>query len=348
MKRFAAAMALFLSLCALFGCASAQGHAGASSKQKKLVVYTPHSLEFYTPLINEFEQRYHIQVEVVNSGTLEFLTLLQAESQAPKGDVLWGGTISSVYPCRALFEPYVTPNDVYFPPQYRNAQGSLTHFSDVLSVLMVNTDLVGDIPIDGYESLLDARLKGKIAMVDPSKASSGREHLINMLYAMGKGSPNKGWGYVTQLCANMDGTLLNSSSEVYTGVASGKYVVGLTYEEGAANYVQEGAPIQIVYMKEGVIAKPDGIYIIKNAKNIASAKKFVDFLTTKDVQSMLAEEFKHRPLRPDVDQPELFPSKNELNIIFEDSKQVEQEDSQWTSRFLALIQAQRPANQTSD
>ena len=44
--------------------------------------------------------------------------------------------------------------------------------------------------------------------------------------------------------------------------------IGILYgiEEGGAKYVADGAPVKLVYMKEGVISKPDGIYIIKNAK----------------------------------------------------------------------------------
>ena len=31
-------------------------------------------------------------------------------------------------------------------------------------------------------------------------------------------------------------------------------------------------------MKEGVISKPDGVYIINKAKNMENAKKFNDFI----------------------------------------------------------------------
>ena len=35
--------------------------------------------------------------------------------------------------------------------------------------------------------------------------------------------------------------LLKSSTEVYRGVAEGRYTVGLTFEEGGAGYVSKGA-----------------------------------------------------------------------------------------------------------
>ncbi len=45
-------------------------------------------------------------------------------------------------------------------------------------------------------------------MCDPSTSSSASEHLINMLYAMGDGDPEKGWDYVRKFCENLDGVLL--------------------------------------------------------------------------------------------------------------------------------------------
>lgn len=307
--------------------------------QETMVLYCPHSMDFYTPIVNEFEQRYNVKVKVVNAGTVEFLKRIEEEQDDPQGDVLWGGTISTVSTKSELFEHYISPNDQYLPEQYRNVEGNLTRFTNILSVLMVNTDLIGDIEITGYESLLDPRLKGKIAAADLTRASSGKEQLVNMLYAMGQGDPEAGWSYVKALCTQLDGYLLNSSSAVYTGVASGQYAVGLSFEEGAANYVNETSPIRIVYMKEGVIGKPDGVYIIKNAKNLKTAQKFVDFLISKEVQSIVSKQLNRRPLRTDVQPPESFPPLEEINIISEDPVQVEEKIDQWTQRFLALFHA---------
>lgn len=89
-----------------------------------------------------------------------------------------------------------------------------------------------------------------------------------MLYAMGNGNPDNGWEYVKKLSKQLDGKLLSGSSAVYKGVADGEYTVGLTFEEGAAKYVKDGAPVKVVYMEEGTISKPDTVQIIKGAKNM--------------------------------------------------------------------------------
>jgi len=204
------------ALCALsfFGCAPEA--AGSSSAQSNaddnvMVLYCPHSMDFYAPIVDEFEQRYNISVKIVNAGTMEFLDRISLEQDDPQGDVLWGGTISTVSTRSYLFENYVSPNDAFFPPEYRNTEGNMTRFTYILSVLMVNTDLIGGTEVTGYQSLLDPRLKGRIAAAAPTKTSSGKEQLVNMLYAMGEGDPSKGWDYVAKLCRNLDGKLLDSS-----------------------------------------------------------------------------------------------------------------------------------------
>lgn len=42
------------------------------------------------------------------------------------------------------------------------------------SVLIVNTDLIGDIEINGYKDLLNPELKGRIATANPANSSSAR------------------------------------------------------------------------------------------------------------------------------------------------------------------------------
>lgn len=298
-----------------------------------LVIYCPHPLEFIEPLVNEFETQTGIKVEVIAAGTGELLKRVESEQANPLGDIFWGGSLSTMKPQMTLFEDYQSVNEEFVQETMKNAEGPLTRFTDIPSVIMVNTDLIGDIEINGYEDLLNPELKGKIAHCDPSKSSSSYEHLINMLYAMGSGDPEAGWDYVGKLCENLDGKLLSGSSAVYKGVADGEYVVGLTFEEGGAKYVADGAPVKLVYMEEGVISKPDGVYIIKNAKNMVNAKTFIDFVTGKDAQTIIVEQLNRRSVRTDVPAPSYLTPKEEMNIIFDDEDLVVEKKEEWLEKF---------------
>lgn len=295
---------------------------GACSQQKKtsdaLVIYSPHPLEFIDPIVNEFENQTGIKVEVVAAGTGELLKRIEAEGNNPLGDILWGGSLSTLEPKKDLFEPYKSKNEKDVYDDYKNTDGTITRFTVIPSVIMVNKNLIGNVKIEGYQDLLNPELKGKIANADPSKSSSSFEHVINQLYAMGNGNPENGWDYVKAFVKNLDGKLLSGSSAVYKGVGDGEYTVGLTFEEAAAKYVKDGAPVEIIYMKEGTIAKADGVVIIKGAKNMENAKRFIDYVTSKDAQTIIANQLNRRSVRKDVGPAQGLKPMNEIKLITDD------------------------------
>ena len=318
---------IVLSLC--FGCSSEK-----SESSNALVIYCPHPLDFINPLVDDFKAKNPgINVDVIAAGTGELLKRVESEKDNPLGDILWGGSLNTIRLKMDLFENYTSTNEVNIAEFYKNVEGPITRFTTIPSVLMVNTNLSKNIKIEGYEDLLNPALNGKIACADPSASSSSFEHLVNMLYAMGNGNPEKGWDYIRKFCANLDGKLLSGSSAVYKGVADGEYTVGLTFEEGGANYVVSGSPVKLVYMKEGVVFKADGIYIIKNAKNMENAKKFVDYATSYDAQKTINEKLNRRSVRDDLPPSEILLSVDKINVIKDDDATVEANKQNWLNKF---------------
>ena len=333
-KWVATALGAVVMTAALAGCGGGEDKAATNGgDDNSLVVYCPHPIAFINPLVEEFEKSSGVKVEVIAAGSGELLKRVESEKANPLGDIFWGGSLNTMKPKADLFENYTSVNEDHIQPAFKNVEGPLTRFTDIPSVIMVNTNLIGDIKVEGYEDLLNPALKGKIATADPSKSSSSYEHLVNMLYAMGNGNPDKGWDYVAKLCSNLDGKLLSGSSAVYKGVADGEYTVGLTFEEGGAKYVADGAPVKLVYMKEGVISKPDGIYIIKNAKHMENAKKFIDFITSKEAQTLITQKLHRRSVRDDVPAPQGLQDKSTINIIQDDENVVNQNKKAWLDKF---------------
>lgn len=334
-----AVMIAFLSLCPS-GCAMTHSmknwEGSAETDPGSLIVYSPHPLGFINPIVSEFEAQTGISVQVRTGGTGELLKWAR-EGDEPVCDVFWGGSLYAAGAGKDLFEPYISENEEYVREEFKNKEGNMTRFTDIPSVLMVNTNLLGGMKIQGYEDLLDERLKGKIAMCDPSTSSSASEHLINMLYAMGEGDPEKGWDYVEKFCKNLDGMLLKSSSEVYQGVAEGRYTVGLTFEEGGAGYVSKGAPVKLIYMKEGVISTPDVVCIVKGSRHKKAAEEYVDFVTGKAAQTVIADSLDRRSVRKDVEAAAYLPDKEEIHMITADENMVNEKREQWKQRFTEIF-----------
>jgi iron(III) transport system substrate-binding protein len=328
-KKFNAIVAVLFAVCGLLSVSLSAGAANAG----KLVVYSPLPLEFIDSLVGEFEKESGVKVEVIAAGTGELLKRIESEKSNPLGDVLWSGTIGTVKSKSALFETYRTPNEEKTGDAYKNVEGPLTRFDVIPSVIMVNTSLIGNVQVKGYADLLKPELKGKIAFANPAASSSSFEHLVNMLYAMGNGDPEKGWDYVKKFCKNLDGKLLGSSSAVYKGVADGEYTVGPTFEEGGANYVSAGAPVTLVYMEEGVIFRGDGIYIVKNAKNMDNAKKFLDFCTSYKAQKIMNDTLNRRTVRTDLPPSPILKPIGEIKVIVDDEAVTSANKQAWLDKF---------------
>ena len=154
---------------------------------------------------------------------------------------------------------------------------------------------------------------------------------------MGNGNPDNGWDYVKEFVENLDGVLLDNSSAVYKGVANGEFKVGLTFEEAAVTMLKSDKHIEIIYMTEGVVSTPDGIYISKDSKRLDNSKRFVDFMTSKDAQRIMASDLGRRSVRKDVEASSLVIPMDEINSISVDKEAVVEEKSAWLSRFDELV-----------
>ena len=298
----------------------------------KLVVYTPNPDAEIKFILNTFAEKYDVEIEMLSMGTGECYTRLLAEKDAPIADVMFGGvetTWTHDYP--DLFQTYVANGNEKLPAEYQNPDGLITYY--ILGgscVLIVNEELEAELGLNitSYADLLDPKLKGQIASADPNASSSAFAHLSNILLAMGDGEcpyeSEAAWNYVAKLIEQLDGAYTSGSSAVYKGVTNGEYVVGLTYEVGAVGYIANGAQgVRAVYPTEGVCWTPVGSAIVNGAKNVETAKLFMDWLISEECQKNMAqaEGSVLRGVRTDLFVAnEFMPAFDTLNIKYEDSE----------------------------
>ncbi|MDR2481776.1 MAG: ABC transporter substrate-binding protein [Spirochaetaceae bacterium] len=322
----------------LFMAAALAVAAGCSSKTEKLVIYSPNTEDLVTNIADVFAKETGVKIDIISAGTGEIFKRLEAEKASPNADVLWGGS-RAVYLSNAdLLEEYVSPEDTNILPAYQNLSKKVSSYCLDGSVLLVNTNLIGDIKVEGYGDLLDPGLKGKISMGDPSNSSSAFAHLTNMLLAVGGNYTDpKGWDFVKELLTQLNGKILNSSSAVHKGVADGEYTVGVTYEDPSAAYVRDGAPVEIVYMKEGVVYTAPGAAIVKGAKNVENAKKFIDFIQSKKAQDIIGTKLTVRPVRPDAELGSYMKSLGEINLLAEDDEYIQQHKNEIIEQYKTIF-----------
>ncbi len=324
---------LFLSVL-LVACGSDDG----ADSEDKLVVYSPNSEDIINTIIPMFEKETGIKVELISAGTGELIKRIESEKDNPYADVMFGGSKAQALNYPELFEEYVSIHNDDIMEEFQNADGFVSPYVADGSVILVNTDLIGDIEIKGYKDLLNPELKGKIAAADPASSSSAFAQLTNMLLAMGGDyTSDEGWDYVAALVENLDGKIASGSGAVHKGVADGEYVVGLTYEDPSASYVRDGAPVEIVYPEEGTVFLGAAMQIVKGAKNMENAKKFVDFVLSKEAQDAFGTELTNRPVRKDAELGDHMTPMEDIYLIYEDEEYVRDHRDEIIDKYIEIF-----------
>lgn len=299
----------------------------------EMTLYYSNSTDWADPIIQEFEDQTGITVNLVQDGTSSLFARIKAEAGNPQADVVWGGVIDTYRANEELLQKYTPSTAAELKDEALDPNGYYTGFDMGPMVMVYNTELVdkADAPAK-WADLLDEKYKGQIACADPTSSSSSFACAMAIMLAYGT-EDGKGYEFIENLVKNLDGKIIDSSSGVYKGVADGEYMVGLTYEEAALRYMESGAAIEIVYPEEGTSSSPSGCAVVKDCQNPASAQKFVDYLSSKEVQAQLGE-LNRRSVRTDVTDPETMKAWDEINFVDMDldwtSSHVEEFNEKWT------------------
>ena len=113
-----------------------------------------------------------------------------------------------------------------------------------------------------------------------------------------------GWEFIRKLKAN-GAKMGQGSGQVVDDTASGdlKGCIGVDYI--TVDKIQKGANLGLVFPQEMLVI-PSPVAIIKGTKNLDAAKKFVDFLLSKEGQTLVANTGT-LPIRGDVEIPKDTP-----------------------------------------
>ncbi|OXS54469.1 hypothetical protein B1A99_26330 [Cohnella sp. CIP 111063] len=300
-KKWAGALAVLLAGSVIAAGCGSDGKGKEGGKSDSLTLYYSHAADWSDPIVKEFQEKTGITVNLVGAGTGELIARIRAEKENPLGDVLWGGFVDGYAVVDDLLEPYKSTELDSLIPEAKSPNNTWYGFNLEPMVIIYNPKLVKEEEAPkSWEDLTDPKWKGKIAHADPVKSGSSFTAVVNMI--LSKPDRDQGMDLIKRFVDNLDGKLISSSSGTFKGVADGEYSVGVTYEQGALKYVESGADLEIVYPSDGNTLLTSGLGIVKGAKNMENAQKFVDFLLSKDVQSHIGDIYR-RTVRTDLQEP---------------------------------------------
>lgn len=255
----------------------------------KLTCYTTME-ETQQAVVRELWQKYYpnceLEFQADSVGTLA--TRIRADEQSD-ADIMLGGLFAAdgdAY--HDILQPYTAACDK--EQLYHDPAGYCTYYDVQVMCLIVNTALESQlgVEINGYNDLLNEKLRGKIILADPSASSSGWRQLQTMLAVMGDTfNDDKAWAYIEKLMPLSFSS--TSSKDIYNLVINGEYVAGLSYESTVAALIKDGAAdVKCVYMSEGNTAMAGGVGIIKNAPNLTAAQAMADLISSAEFQDARA------------------------------------------------------------
>lgn len=331
-------MTKLLASIALVACAMLTGTGPALAQtpqtEGQLVVYASHPAQMVDHFLKMFGDKYGIKVSSVKAGTGELLNRIKAERSRPAADVMWGGFSDTGGSSPDLFDVYRSPQLSGTDPEMIDPSGFNTPFGASTMVIMYNKSQVKpEKAPQKWSDLAKLEWKGKIVHADPSKSSSALSALNTWLMINGRG--DAAWKLVEDMTRNM--TLVLKSSLVFQQVGRGEYPIGVTYEEGAFNYVLAGTA-GIVYPQDGTLLEPEGTFIVKRGPNPKAARLFADFLLSEEAQKELVAKFPgRRPTRMGIaTHPDMLPA-SKLKLIDYDSKWASDNRAQILERMQKVI-----------
>jgi iron(III) transport system substrate-binding protein len=274
--------------------------AGSAFAQKtQLLVYTAletDQLKAYQEAFNKVHP--DIEIKWVRDSTGVITAKLLAEKANPQADAVMGVAASSLalLDKNGMLEPYRPLNLDAIMSQYRDKKNPPAWFGmDVWGATICFNTVEAqkrNIPKpETWKDLTKPVYKGQVVMPNPASSGTGFFDVTAWLTLFGDDNgKGGGWKYMDALHENI-AQYTHSGSRPCNMAASGEYVVGISFEYRANANKARGAPIDLVFPKEGLGWDLEAFAIHKGTKKLVAAKKLADWASSKDAMRLYGKNF---------------------------------------------------------
>jgi iron(III) transport system substrate-binding protein len=315
-------------------CAAALAFPLSVQAQDVLTLYTSQPNQDAQMTVDAFEAANpDIKVEWVRDGTTKLMTKLRAElsSGVVKPDVLLiadSVTMESMVSDGYLYS-YMSPNrDQYEDSLY--SKDGYYYGTKLITTGIVRHKQAPQHPTD-WADLVKPEYKNQVAMPSPLYSGAALIHLATLT-----ADKSLGWNYFEQLHANQ-AMAQGGNGGVLKAVASGTKPYGVIVDFLAIREAAKGSPIEFIFPKTGVTMVTEPVAIMKEAKNKAAAKRFVDFLLSKEGQALVLEQG-YLPARSDIGVPEGFPKRTDIRLMPFDAAKTLRDNEANKERFSKIFE----------
>ena len=266
----------------------------SAAPKEKLLVYTSMKEVLIGEIRDAFVKKHpEVQFDYYSAGAGKLMAKIAAERQSGKlmVDVLWTSEIPDFYQLKSqgALEKYVSPEAASIISPVKDPDGCFTPARLGTLGIAYNTNKVKVAP-KTWQDLLGPQFKDGFGIANPSLSGTAMVSVAMLV-------ENLGWDYIKGLRAN-GAKMGQGSGQVVDDVAMGDLKACIAVDYIAINKIQEGAPMGFVY-PDKILVIPSPVAIFKGTPNLSAAKKFVDFLLSKEGQAIIAASYT-LPIRKDV------------------------------------------------
>jgi len=282
-------------LAVLTVCAGMAAHA----EKTQLTVYTALETDQLKAYEAGFNKSYpDIELKWVRDSTGVITAKLLAEKAHPQADVVMGVAASSLalLDAQKMLVPYAPLNLDGIMSQYRDKKNPPAWFGmDVWGATVcfntVEAQKRGLPKPETWQDLTKPIYKGQIVMPNPASSGTGFFDVSAWLTLWGDDAgKGGGWKYMDALHENI-AQYTHSGSKPCNMAATGEYVMGISFEYRGNTNKAKGAPIDLVFPKEGLGWDLEAFAIHAGTQHLEAAKKLADWASSKDAMKLYGKNF---------------------------------------------------------
>jgi iron(III) transport system substrate-binding protein len=289
----------------------------------KIVIYAAEDEKTLNALTGMFTKATGIDTEVIRipaAGTLA--ARIRSEKDAPKADVFIGGSVEFHQPLaeEGLVVPYDSPavKEANIDPVFVSPK-NYWHgwFMGTLVILLSPQRFDKEIAPKGvakpktWDDLLNPVYEKGLASGTP--VSCGGAYIFLAVQIFRNGGEEQGFDWLKRYDKQVAQYTPTCPAPI-TLVARGEVIGGMTWQDDAVDALMSKQPIEVIFPPE-TGAEIGGASIIKGGANPEGAKKFIDFLLSKDAQAVKTELGHTYPVRNDVKPPEGVPPLSDIKLV---------------------------------
>lgn len=235
-----------------------------------------------------------IKLEVIRASTGTLSARIIAEKDNPQADVIW--RLSNFQLIRmgklGMLEAYQPKNSDKLAPPFIDSATPPTWVGQdgYLAAMCFNTVEAKkkNLPKPAsWQDLANPVYRGQIVMPNPNASGTGLVMVSSWLQSFGE---TAGWQFMDELNRNV-AQYVPSGSKPCQLAATGEFPIGLSFSTRAAALKTQGAPIDIIFAKEGAGWDLEGSAILKGTKKLAVAKRFMDWSISDDALLLYSENY---------------------------------------------------------